>query len=108
MKYKYPKTIIIGPHEWQMKYDKTKADGEFSYPYKNEKGFIRIGMRDCKADSGDFLNILIHELTEIIHVEMGTRFKAPDNLSNYHFCYNHREYTTYCATLAGILRYFIK
>jgi hypothetical protein len=108
MKYKFPKKITIGAYEWNMIYDKTKADGEFSYPWKGEKAFIRIGIRDIKADDGDFLNILIHELTEIIQCDMGTRYKPIDNATNYLFSYSHKEHTNYCYTLTGLLRNFIK
>jgi hypothetical protein len=108
MKYKYPKKITICGNEFIMKYDKKEGGGSFKYPYGNEKGLIIIGTRDLKGDNGDFLAILVHELTEIIHTELFTRFKAPDNDSNYHFCYNHKEHTTACSMLAGLLKQFIK
>lgn len=104
MKYKYPKKILIGHQEYNMIYDKKEGGGEFSLGFENENPYIKIGMRD----NGDFLNILLHELSEVIHCLLNTRFKSDDNRSNYHFCYFHKEFTTHTEILAGVLTQFIK
>ena len=108
MKIKHLKEIIIGDAKFQMKWDKKSDDGEFSYPWKKEKAFIRIGCRDEKHSIEHVLNVLIHELKEIIQIEQATRFKRIDESCNYEFHYSHKEHTELCSRLAGLLSQFIK
>lgn len=108
MKFKFPKKVMIGDAVFEVKYDKTKGGAEFCLGWEDEKPNIIIGMKHYKSDEGDFLNKIIHELTEIIHVTLNTRYRSPDNDTNYHFCYHHKEHTTACTMLAGLLREFIK
>jgi len=108
IQYKFPKKIIIGDIEFEMRYDNKRNGGEFSYPYKKDKGFIIIGTSDLKINPPRFLAILIHELKEIIQVEQSTRFDRCDEAKNYEFHYTHKEHTDLCARLAGLLTQFIK
>lgn len=108
MKYKYPKKVTIGSEEFKVIYDKNIGGGEFSLSWEDKEAYIKIGMKHHKGSDLNFINIVLHEITEIVHVVLGTRFKAPDNDSNYHFCYNHREHTTACEMISSVLKQFIK
>jgi len=105
MKFKYPKKILIGSTEFDIKYDKKQGGGEFSYPHGNKRGYIRIGIRDSEAS---MLDTFIHEVKEIINSEQGVRLYNPTCHEEYKFHYNHSEHTDFCARLAGILNQFIK
>jgi len=104
VKFKFPKKILIGGTEFTMKYDKKSDSGEFSYPSKGKKAFIKIGI---KSEKLRILDIFIHEVKEIINYEQGVRLDDPTALANYRFVYEHKEHTDFCARLAGILYQFI-
>lgn len=108
IQYKFPKKIMIGDVEFEMRYDNKTNGADFSYPYKKDKGYIRLGTSDLKSNPTRFLSILIHELKEIIHIEQSTRFKREDEVTTYEFHYSHKEHTDLCARLAGLLIQFIK
>jgi len=105
MQFKYPKTLLIGSTLFYMRYDKKSANGEFAYPFKCKKGFIRIG---TNCDNLRILDIFIHEVKEIINYEQGIRLDDPTSDRNYRFVYEHKEHTDFCARLAGALYQFIK
>ena len=107
MKLKYPKKVTIGAYEFEMVYDKKTGGGSFELPYKGKHGKITIGTRDANKDPGDFLSILIHELTEVIHVTLAQRFTHADTNYDYLFCYRHQGHTAACNLLAGVLKQFI-
>ena len=104
MKYKYPKKLIIGSSVFEMRYDKKSSSGEFAYPYKKKKGFIRIGTQCSKLR---MLDIFIHEVKEIINYEQGVRLDDPTASNNYRFVYEHKEHADFCSRLAGILYQFV-
>jgi hypothetical protein len=110
MKINHIKKILIGDTMWEVRWDKKKTGGEFSYvwPEKKIKPFIRISVKEEKLNPIATLNIIIHELKEIIHVEQATRFKRSDEGDAYEFHYTHREHTELCSRLAGLLNEFIK
>jgi len=104
MQLKFPKKIIIGASLFNIKYERDNNGGSFSY----DKESIVIGIKTYKANPEYTLSVIIHELTEILHVEMATRFQPTDNYTNYLFCYSHKEHTKLCTDLAGLLTKFIK
>ena len=108
MKFKYPKKIKIGAYDYKMIYDKNSGGGSFELPSKGKIGSIKIGTRDMKGDDGDFLAILCHELTEIIHVELGSRYTEGGTANDYVFNYRHDKHCTINSMLAGLLKEFIK
>ena len=107
MKIKKINKITIGDCTFNIKWDKTKTDGEFSYAWKNKPAFIRIGIKEEKKNPERTLSTLIHELKEIIQVEQGTRYDRGDENMAYEFHYTHKEHTTLCSLLAGYLSKFI-
>ena len=105
MRFKYQKKILIGSTIFEMKYDKKASCGEFAYPRKKKKAFIRIGMN---CDKGRILEMFIHEVKEIINYEQGVRLDDLTASANYRFVYEHKEHSDFCARLAGILSQFIR
>lgn len=110
MKIKKIKKIVIGDTLFFLKWDKKKDGGEFSYPWGENKkrGLIRISIVDEKVNPIGVLNIIIHELKEIIQVEQRTRYERGDENKAYEFHYTHKEHTDLCSRLAGLLNEFIK
>ena len=107
MKFKYPKKIIVGSTEFKIIYNYKIGGAKFSYPHKKAEGFVEFGMAEHKVNPLIFLEYVIHEFKEIIHIQQGTRFhnNADDA---YQFHYLHREHEDMCSRLAGILDKFIK
>lgn len=110
MRFKFPKTILINDVLWNIRYVNGKVSnddtdgGEFNY----EKREVKIGIYSLKRNPLHVLNVIIHEFTEILHVENYTRYHAGDNHANYLFNYHHKEHTIICSQLAGILSQFIR
>lgn len=107
MKIKKLKEITIGDNVFKIKWDKKNDDGEFSYPWEGKKAFIRIGIKEEKSNPIRTLSILIHELKEIIQEEQLVRYERRDEARAFEFHYTHKEHTTLCSMLAGLLDKFI-
>jgi hypothetical protein len=106
VKFKYPKKITIGGRKFKLIYDKNDdAGAHFSFNGDEEHPFPHIffGMKNTH----NFLEIVIHELKEIIQIEQDTRLtKGNDGMRVFH--YIHAEHTDLCSRLAGHLKKFIK
>lgn len=109
MKFKYPKEIIIGETKFEVKYSKKVSGGEFQYPWKGKRGYIKFGIADIQVNPIRHLAVIIHELKEIVQIEQSTRYTRRDEHSDnsYEFHYTHKEHTDLCARLAGLLTHFI-
>jgi hypothetical protein len=105
MKIRYPKKILIGSTEFEMRYDKKSIGACFNYQYGNKKAYIKIGIAGDKLRQ---LENFIHEVKEIINYEQGVRYTDLTATDNYHFCYDHKQHTDFCSRLAGALSQFIK
>lgn len=103
MRLKFPKKIVVGSYTFTIKTDKKRSDGYFSY----SDGVIFIGTEMLKKQPERVLEIIIHELKEVIQVEQYTRFTRGDEDKAYEFHYTHREHTELCSRLAGYLNEFI-
>lgn len=108
MKYKFPKKITLGNTQFNIRYDKSDGGGSFAYPFKNTPGLIVIGTKELKSNPNDFLSIVTHELSEILHVELYQRFNHGDNKANFLFSYSHKEFTIHTNLLVTALREFIQ
>ena len=108
MKYKYPKSIAIGDTKFKIIYDYESDSGaKFSYPVNGKRAFICFDMKHHKKNPEQFMNILIHELKEIIQIEQSTRMWRRGS-DNYEFHYNHSEHTDLCGRLSRAILKFIK
>lgn len=110
MKFKFPKKIMIGDTLFHITYDKKTNGAEFQYPYKGEKAYINIGIRNIKVNPTRVLSMIIHELKEIIQIEQVVRFDRRDEHSDntYEFHYSHKEHSDLCSRLGGLLDNFIQ
>jgi hypothetical protein len=103
MKLKFPKKITIGDVVWKIKYDKSQKGGSFNY----KEHAIVIGIGCYKTQPTRTLNVIIHELKEIIHIEQDTRYDKGHSTEDWFFAYNHQEHTDLCRRLAGCLNEFL-
>ena len=95
--------MTIGDHIFKVVTDNSHSGGSFSYA----EGKITIGTKRLSTQPCSVLNVIIHEIKEIIQVEQYTRYERPDEEGNYEFHYSHKEHTKLCSRLAGILDQFI-
>jgi hypothetical protein len=108
MKFKYPKKILIGATVFKITYDTARPQSaEWSFPYKNKPGYIIFGMREHKANPLGFVELVIHEVKEILQAMQSTLISNPTDGSCM-FHYSHAEHEVVCAQLAGILSNFIE
>ena len=107
MQFRFPKKIVIGDTLFHIKYDVKKGGGSFAYPREKTVGLIEVGTRDLKTNPIRILNVFMHEVKEIIHVEQATRYERGDN-NEYEFHYTHKEHTDLVARLASAVFEFIK
>jgi len=110
IKIKFIKEILIGSTKFKIIWDKNSEEGQLSYPWgrKNETAYIKIGLENHKVNPIRTLEIIIHELKEIINIEQATRMTRLDETKAYEFHYTHKEHTEMCSRLAGLLNEFIK
>ena len=101
MQIKKIKTIDIGSDHFKVKWDTKENYGSFEY----EKRLIVIGT--SSKNNTRILEIIIHELKEIIQVEQSTRYDVWSSKSEYLFSYHHHQHTDLCSRLAGLLNKFI-
>lgn len=106
MQFKYPKKIKIGSTLFLIRYNKDHNGASLSYPDGENKAFIEFGMRGHKNNPLRYLELVIHELKEIIQIEQSTRYQRGG--SGYTFIYTHDEHEDLCGRLAGLLSKFIK
>jgi len=107
MKIKRLRKIVIGDTTFKMKWDADDSGGHVKYPNEDEPGEIMVGTMIDATNPENTLSVLIHELTEAIHIDQRTRYIRPDTLDSYEFHYTHREHTVLCGRLAGLLNQFI-
>ena len=105
MKFKYPKKITIGSVRFKIYYGKGELETHFSYGTdEGHKGpHIYFGLDGPSS----FLELIIHELKEIIQLEQDVRHRKR-NEGACVFYYGHVEHTDLCARLAGLIPKFIK
>ncbi len=97
---------MIGEDIFKIKYDKNSLGASFCFAdTKRKYGNITIGI--ASKNKIHTLNLLIHELKEIIQVQQHARFSNDLNAS-YEFHYNHAQHQELCERLAGVLTFFLK
>ena len=100
MKIKKIKKLNINSKEFTVRWD-----------YRGG-GYFSMGERVIGLDSsiGDdiLLEIIAHELMEIVLVEMHVRLDRPDVMEDYIFVYDHRQFATAMSMFTGLFKQFIK
>jgi len=105
--FKFPKFIIIGSTKFHITYDIKRSDAEFRYPENRKKAYINFGTSELRVNPIGFLNLIIHELKEILDVELGNRIFCRST-GSYKFMYEYSGHDAMCSMLAGLLTQFIK
>jgi len=91
-----PDKIDITGHEFKIIRQPSKFDANFSF---NDR-VINLGTRWKHEE--DIINVLIHEISEIIHVSLGNRYDDIDN-DSFFFLFNHSKFTNHNEILIGTL-----
>jgi len=105
MKIKRIKEILIGSTKFKMKWDKSCCSGAFSFGDDKEKAFIEIGVKGINEEYE--FDVLLHELSEIIHVVCHHRYQGTDCEDNYQFIMDHRAHTIHSTLLSAAIMKFI-
>ena len=95
------KSINIGCRLFKVVWNKNSSGASFDYADMT----ITIGTRN--NNSVELLDLIIHELTEILAEELHIRFYRTDVQDDYIFMYDHRQHTTLVSLLAGLVAQFI-
>ncbi len=93
------KQIRVNSNIFTIKWDDTLHGGGFDYKDKT----IWIGT----INKNRVLEILCHELFEIVTIEMNIRFHRPDCPQDHIFMYDHRQHDTTMCIFAGLLGQFL-
>lgn len=72
------------------------------------EGIIEIGTECIKEDPGYTFMLICHEIAEVIHVTMRTRYDDPSVSSNYKFFMDHKEFENHTRVFADTIQKFIK
>lgn len=86
MRLKFLKEIEIHSCKFKLIWDKSHNGGSFSCG----ASVIVVGIKDYKTDPTYTLQILSHEIMELILVFMGARYDHPRLDNNYLFNFNHQ------------------
>lgn len=105
MKFRRIKKIQIGGVEFDVKWNKDNPGGKFHFPSGDRRGEIEIGTMLFKTNPLGVLDVIIHELKEIIQEEQGARW-SNNGAEEYH--YNHSKHTDFCSRLARLLPKFVR
>ena len=101
MKIKRLNKIQILNEEFKIKWDKSYEGGEFSF----DDHTIGIGLQSV-SEIGIF-NILIHEISEVIHIILNTRYTDYGTMRDFKFFQTHKEFQVHTEILASVLAKFV-
>lgn len=96
--------INICGYVFKIEWDKTHSGGSFFF---NDRTII-IGSSRIKTNVEITFMILMHELSEIIHLIINTRYQDPSCDTNYKFFLDHKEFENHNTILSSVLTKFIK
>jgi len=95
------KSVIIGPHTFKVRWNNESYAGSFDFASEE----IEIG---CAGPDSRTLEVLLHELSEIVHVILHNRLHRPDVADDYVFVMDHAKFDSHNAILTGLIPQFIK
>jgi hypothetical protein len=105
MKYKIPKKLLIVGQEYIIKKDKNSNGASFSMSNKE----IILGIAQIKTRPERVFEALVHEISEIIHSSLDTRYEAWGNVADYKFVLDHKEFQNHNQILTILLyKYVLK
>ncbi len=100
MTIKKIKKITVGSTEFKIKWNNKHGGGSFDYATR----VIEIGTA-CGDDRT--FEVIMHELSEMTHCTMHTRFERTDVHDDYTFVMDHRQFDAHNAYLTGLIKQFI-
>lgn len=104
MQLKFPKEITIGSVRFKVIKEKSHNGGSFCFG----DGEIRIGVDCIEKDPGYTFMIICHEVAEIIHIILGTRYDDPSVKANYKFFQDHKDFENHTRLFAQTIQQFMK
>lgn len=99
MKFKIPKKINILGSDYKVIREKSHSGGTFDTSIST----IRIGTKTLKSDPCYTFQILVHEISELVHVMLKTRYDDYSVQGNYKFFMDHKEFESHNQILNGII-----
>lgn len=103
LRIKKLKEIEILDYKFQIHWDKTHSGGSF---YFSDHKII-IGCKHEKEHPQQVFHVLMHEISEIIHALLNSRYDDPSVDGNYKFFMNHKEFEMHNRLLSNIILKFI-
>ncbi len=104
MKLQQLSEVNICGYKFKIEWDKTHSGGSFSFSGRA----IIIGTSRLKSNSEITFMILMHEVSEIIHLILNTRYDDPSVDGNYKFFLDHKEFENHNSILSNTILQFIK
>lgn len=98
------KSIEVYSSKIDIIYEKGNDAGSFNW----YEGWIKIGIKNIKRDPMYTLNIISHELMEMILVCVGARFNNSRTGDNYLFNFDHQTFENAINIHTQIILKFIK
>lgn len=104
MKIIFPEKIEILSYTFKIKQEESHAGGNFSFVDSK----IIIGTKCLNDDPNYTFSVICHELMEVIHVALATRYDDASVEGNYKFFQDHKEFQNGISLFAIAIQKFIK
>lgn len=104
MEIKIPKTVNIREHVFTVETNKGVSGAWFDI----SSSTIGIGTLNIKSNPGYTFMLISHEVSEIIHCLLGTRYNDYSSEDNYKFFMDHKEFENHTALFSSVIQNFIK
>ena len=101
---KFLKHVEILSATFQLEWDKTSDGGSFSW----QAAKIIVGVKSYKIDPLYTIQVLSHEIMEVILVGMGARFESNRTGENFLFNFDHQTFENAIQIHTQALTKFIK
>lgn len=103
MKIKKLKKIEILGTPFKIKWNDKSSGASFSWFDHT----IIIGGEMIEKDPNYVFNIIMHEISELLHVMLNTRYTDPSAQDNYKFFMDHKEFENHNLLLSSYVSKFI-
>lgn len=103
MKIKKLKKIEILGTPFKIVWDQGSTDASFSY-YEQ---LIRIGCEHIEKDPNYIFSLIMHEISELLHVILSTRYRDGNIENNYKFFMDHKEFSNHNLLLSSYITKFL-
>lgn len=104
MRIKFLKNINLLTYKFKIKYDDSHSGATFSFSDLE----IVIGTKNYKKSPQQTLQVISHEISEILHVLLNTRYEDGSTTTNYKFFQDHKQFEAHNQILTQNLVKFIK